>query len=191
MGSESQAFEEAPAMKRSALALHRIAAFCVDWLVIVLWGGALFVVTYLYHGGMPERFAGPWVAQGVCFLVMTLPVVLYFSLMEASAIGGTLGKRMLHIRVVNGEGERIRFRSSLLRSGIKFAPWEAGHLVAQQAFHLGEGPTPAWLYLSMALSTTLPLWWLFCLFRANQTPYDVLAGTTVLGRPGDPLPRNP
>ena len=171
------------ALRTGSLGLRRCVAFALDWCVILLWGGVLFLTVYLWNEGMPERFSGPWVSQGVAFLMMTLPVILYFSLLESRSFGATLGKRAMRLRVGTRQGTSLAFRDSLQRSLIKFTPWELGHLVAQQSYYAGEGGVPAWLYLPMFLSMALPLWWITALFRRNQAPYDVFAGSVVLHEP--------
>src|SRR5690625_6907242 len=59
--------------------------------------------------------------------MITLPVSLYFVLCECSKGQGTLGKRKVGIRVVDGLGQRIGFSRSILRTVVKFLPWEIAH----------------------------------------------------------------
>jgi len=58
---------------------------------------------------------------------MTLPVSLYFILCESSKWQGTVGKRKMGIRVVDGVGQRIGISRSAFRTAIKFLPWEVAH----------------------------------------------------------------
>lgn len=59
-------------------------------------------------------------------------MTLYFALSEASAREATLGKRRLGLRVVTVDGERLSLGRSLLRSAVKFLPWELAHAAIWQ-----------------------------------------------------------
>src|SRR5688500_14940033 len=132
--------------KEQALALRRLLAFGVDWFVIAAWGGLLFGAVMIATAGHPPRPENPCKAQGIGLLTMTLPVTLYFALCEASALGGSLGKRLLGLVVTRENGGRLSFGSALVRNALKFAPWECGHLVAQQAAFSGDAGFPAWVW---------------------------------------------
>ena len=81
------------------LAICRLSAFALDWLVVVLWGGVLFGAVMVATGGNPPPPTNPWMAQGIGFLTMTVPVTLYFALCESSAMCASLGKRILGLAV--------------------------------------------------------------------------------------------
>lgn len=67
----------------------------------------------LFRGFFTGLFShSPLVAQGTGFFFLTLPVVLYFCLMEASAHQATWGKRKMGLRVTDEKG----FRIAVLRS---------------------------------------------------------------------------
>ena len=126
---------------------RRLLAFGLDWLVIALYGGTLFALVAL-AAGIPEQSPGPWRAQGIGFLTMTLPVWLYFSLTEASPWQGTIGKRVLGLQVATVAGARPGLLLSARRNALKFLPWECGHLLAHQLMALPEGAyPPEWVYL--------------------------------------------
>ncbi len=107
--------------ERSALAgyaglVTRAVAILVDWLAInaiaVLTGGALNLLASLLgrHGGInfAEALAG-----GVVWLCW---VFLYFVVFW-TLTGQTPGARLLGIRVISANGERIRIRQAALRFG--------------------------------------------------------------------------
>lgn len=152
----------------------------IDWCVIALWGGALFAGAMLATGGEPSQPSNPWVAQGIGFLAMTLPVVLYFTLCECSRWQATLGKRILALRVTDIDGQRLPLRCALLRNAIKFAPWEAGHIVAQQAAFSGDADLPPWVWAPATVSFVGPLVWVITMFTAGRTPYDRWSGAQVI-----------
>jgi uncharacterized RDD family membrane protein YckC len=159
--------------------IRRLAAFAVDWLIIVLWGGLLFGAVMLLSGGNPAMTVNPWKAQLIGFVSMTLPVTLYFAIAESSRFGATLGKRVLGLRVRSVSGEQLSGGRSLARNAVKFIPWEFGHLVAQQAIHAGVEGVPLWLYAPMVISMLLPLWWVVSLLRSGVAPYDGWVGARV------------
>jgi uncharacterized RDD family membrane protein YckC len=166
----------------ASLWFRRVIAFTVDWLVVALWGGMIFGVVMLFSRGNPIRPGNPWSAQALGFLAMTLPVWLYFSVLESSRLMASLGKRVIGLRVVASGGGRVDFGAALLRNGLKFIPWELGHLVAQQATYSASGGMSLWIYLPMVLSLLGPAWWIISMIRSGHTPYDRLSGASVVHR---------
>jgi len=165
--------------KDRAVAVRRLLAFAMDWLVVAFWGGGLFGAVMIATNGHPPQPDNPWQAQGIGFLTMTLPVTLYFALCESSAMRASLGKRALGLIVSRETGERLVFRSALLRNAIKFVPWEFGHTVAQQAAFSGEGGLPGWVWGPAIVALVGPLWWLIAIVVTGPTPYDRLADARV------------
>ncbi len=164
------------------MTVRRLLAFAVDWLVVVLWGGALFGVVMIATGGGPPRPENAWKAQGLGFLTMTVPVTLYFALCENSAMRGSVGKRVLRLVVARENGERLSFGSALLRNAVKFVPWECGHTVAQQAAFSGEGGFPMWVWGPAIVASAGPVWWLIAMTATGRTPYDRWASAWVAPR---------
>ncbi len=156
---------------------RRLVAFALDWLVIALWCGVLLGAVFFLSAGTPRKFSGPWTAQAVGFLSLTLPVTLYFSFMESSRWRATLGKRIVGLRVSTISGERLGFGTAILRNGIRFVPWELGHVCAWQASYSPDGEIPNWLLAPLVLSMTLSLWWVGSLLFKNCAPYDRWTGT--------------
>jgi uncharacterized RDD family membrane protein YckC len=167
--------------KTRAIAARRLSAFVVDWLIVAMWGGVLFGTVMLATSGNPPRPENPWTAQAIGFLTMTLPVTLYFALCESSTWRASIGKRVLALAVSSETGQRLSFGSALLRTSVKFVPWEFGHMVAQQAAFSGDNGVPAWLWGPMAIAFVGPLWWLVAMIATGRTPYDRLASAVVTG----------
>ena len=166
-----------------AIALRRLGAFSVDWAVIALWGTALFGIVMLLTHGEPMASANPWMAQFLAFLCMTGPVILYFTFCECSSMQASLGKRVLKLRVLDEQGRRLRFASSLKRNLIKFLPWELGHMGAQQAFYAGEAGPALWVWVPLLASMIIPVLWFFQLLKNGAAPYDLWAGARVQLQP--------
>jgi uncharacterized RDD family membrane protein YckC len=117
---------------------------------------------------------------GACTL--TLPVILYFAISEASARQGTIGKLATRLRVTDRQLRRIGFGRSLLRSAIKFAPWEVAHLSIHRIPKEGDIPPVVWAGLVGSLG--LAAIFVAGLFPGQGRPlYDVLAGTRVVEEP--------
>lgn len=158
--------------------MRRLLAFGIDWVVILLWAALLFAVVMIGSYHLAQNPGGPWRTQAIGFFSMTLPVILYFSLCEASAWRASIGKRLLSLQLSGKHAERAPFSRILLRNVVKFAPWELGHLVANQAI-FSASEVPGWVYVPMLLSLALPLWWLISIFLQGASPYDQLSGTKV------------
>ncbi len=155
-----------------AIARLRLVAFVIDWLVIAAWGGLLFGFVMVVTGGNPPRPGGPWKAQAVSLVAMTVPFALYFALGEASRWRGTLGKHLVGLVVCRRSEQRLSFGRALLRNAIKLVPWEFGHTVAHQAIYASDGVFPLWLWGPAVVSMLGPLWWIVALFANGDTPYD-------------------
>lgn len=170
---------------------RRLAAFGVDYLAIAIYLLALWVVSVALgaRGVAPTAaFADPVRAQLLGFALLTLPVVLYFALWEGSTRQATPGKRTLGLRVVSVSGTRLPWPRSLLRSALKFAPWELAHAVIWRLAG-GSSPMdtlPAPAAAGLGAVWLLVAWYLLMpvLSRTRQTPYDRLAGAfVVVSRP--------
>src|SRR5690625_1948651 len=87
----------------------RIYAFLLDCLLIAVYG--IFVVgtiSFVFRPYIEPLFSSsPVTAELTGFFMITLPVSLYFILCECSKWQGTLGKRNMGIRVVEGFGQLI------------------------------------------------------------------------------------
>jgi uncharacterized RDD family membrane protein YckC len=109
--------------------VRRLAAYLVDILLLF----AAIILTQLglnaLTEGLPMRLftTGPRLG-GWVWLSVSLPTYLYFARSESSAPGGTLGKRLLGLRVTDTAGKRIGFGRALIRTIVKLIPWEVTHL---------------------------------------------------------------
>ena len=157
----------------------RIFAFIFDWLVLALWGGLVFGLVMLFSGGNPPKISDPWQGQAVSFVVMTLPFILYFALSEASSRRASFGKRIIGLEVVGPSAEQLTFSRCLLRNGIKFVPWELGHIVANHAAFAGS-ESPIWIWVPLAIALLGCFWWLATLLFSSETQYNRWVGAQVL-----------
>lgn len=181
---------------------QRIGAFLLDYLIIAAYL-VLLVIIGVGLGFGPLRgvframFADPNSSEFSAFLLLVLPVVLYFALLECSSWQATWGKRKMGLRVTDTHGVRISFPRSLIRSLLKFVPWELTHACLWRI--------PGW---PLAPSTPSPVitaglvlvWVLVAAYlvsmivsKKHQALYDWIAGTFVIVvahpvriRPGSP-----
>lgn len=169
----------------TATLVARTAAFGLDYVLIaaylVVVVGAGVLLRLVAPGESRALFSDPLWGELTGFLGLTLPVTSYFALSERSAAGATWGKRRMRLRVVASGGRRLGLGRSLLRSGLKFLPWELAHAVIWQ--FSAAGPNPPWV-----LNAGLVGVWLLVgsnllsarVDRRRRTLYDRAAGTVVI-----------
>ncbi len=166
---------------------QRVAAYLLDYLVIAAYLALLTGASVASGASRRLDFAlsgNPAMGQLVAFVALTLPVMLYFAVSEASQWQGTLGKRALKLRVAaHGAGGRLSFRRTLLRAALKFAPWELAHTVIWRAEGWpSDAPQPTTAHwLGFALSLLWAGWYLVMLFvGSRRTFYDRAAASVVI-----------
>jgi uncharacterized RDD family membrane protein YckC len=170
----------------------RFVAFLLDYLIIAAYIVVLIVVSVLLGFGplrqtFQSLFANPNSGEISAFLLLVLPVILYFALFESSSWQATWGKRKVGLRVMNTYGERLSFGRSLVRSFIKFLPWELAHACLWRIPGWPLNPqTPP-----LIISTGLVLVWVIVgayvismlVSQKHQTLYDMIAGSYVVLAP--------
>ncbi|MBS4175355.1 RDD family protein [Bacillus sp. FJAT-49736] len=132
---------------------------------------------------------GPFVAEVTGFCLITLPVVFYFSLMEASSRGGTLGKRKWNIRVVKKDGEPIGVGRAIFRSVIKFIPWEMSHFAIWNILRPSSLPDSLITFILFTANILAILYIFFPLVnKQRKNIYDWIAGTSVIHNQNEEVP---
>jgi len=130
-------------------------------------------------------FGGPFAGEASGFLLITLPVILYFALPEASPRQATWGKALSGLMVTDLAHMRLSPLRSICRTVLKFIPWELAHLCIWQVSFAREPSSPiyaigfaiVWLIVGANVVSLL-------VSPTRQTLYDRLAGTLVVhGRP--------
>jgi uncharacterized RDD family membrane protein YckC len=162
----------------------RAGAFAFDYIIILLYLAALaligMLITSLSNAGS-WLFADRVRAQLSGFLLVTLPITLYFALSESSAQRATWGKKKLGLQVTDYNGEKISGWRSLGRTTLKFIPWEISHTLVWAIVFSAE-KNPAWMNYGILLIYALIGLNLICLVftRKHQTMYDLIAKTYVI-----------
>lgn len=160
--------------------LRRVVAYLIDYVVILIWMGLITLVALQGWFALEPvdqlSYSGRWTSQLTAFLMLTLPVWLYFTLCEAFGRKATLGKRVLKLRV-DGSPRRIAARNTL-----KFLPWELAHTAIWHGMPIPLNSEPTGLGTGLfLLSTGLAALYLVTLFVGDgRTLYDRLSGTRVI-----------
>ncbi|MBS4203598.1 RDD family protein [Bacillus sp. FJAT-49754] len=161
----------------------RIYAFLLDYLVIAIY--CIFVagtISFVFKSFLTPLFSGsPVIAELTGFLLLTLPVSLYFILFESSKWQGTWGKKKMSIRVLDRASKRIGLGRSTVQTAIKFLPWEVAHFGMWRLIHptvFSEITIMVILYVAMF---TVLIYLLSPLSnKKRRTIYDWIAGTKVV-----------
>ena len=163
----------------------RVTAFVFDYFLIA--GYLIFVVAVgsIVNALFPiiayELFGNPLSGQITGFLIITLPVSLYFLLFESSTWQATWGKRRLGLRVTRTDGTRLTVLRAGSRTLLKFIPWELAHTCIWQINFTQDAAKPL-ITMGFALvwilvgANIVSLW----ISSKHQTLYDRLAGTYVV-----------
>jgi len=163
----------------------RSLAFAWDYLPIAAYLGLLVgagvVADRMWQPLTDVLFGTPLSGEASGFLLITLPVGLYFALSEASQRQATWGKTRTGLRVTDLAGRRLSSVGSLGRTALKFVPWELAHACIWQISFAAVRSSPVYV-------AGFSLVWLLVFANVvsmlaspkRQTLYDRIAGTLVV-----------
>ena len=168
---------------------QRFKAFLLDYLIIAAYIVLLTIVSVGLGLG-PLRslfrviFADPNSSELSAFLLLVLPVILYFAFFEHSSWQATWGKRKMGLHVTDMHGSRLSFPRALARSLLKFVPWELTHACLWRIPGWPLAPTPP----SPIITAGLVLVWVavaayllsLLVSKEHQALYDWIARTYVV-----------
>jgi len=166
----------------SAGVVLRLKAFMVDYIFIFMYLVLLFVNVLLFPSLQNFFNSSLAVAQFAGFLMVTLPVSLYFIASDSALFGQSFGKRKMGIQVVDRKGEPLSIWRSVFRTFLKFLPWELSHYLVYRLVYLGEEPVPLSYSIIGGLIYALMLAYvLTALFtKKKRSLYDLAAATAVV-----------
>jgi uncharacterized RDD family membrane protein YckC len=123
----------------------RVIAFAFDYIIIASYLIFIMAIGLLVNVLFPttahELFGNSLSGQITGFLIITLPVNLYFILFEFSAWHATWGKGMKGLQVTRTDGARLTILRASSRTFLKFIPWELAHTcIWQISFTYQEPP---------------------------------------------------
>jgi uncharacterized RDD family membrane protein YckC len=123
-----------------------------------------------------------WLIYAWVLLSISLPIYLYFILLERSESQATLGKKISKVKVVDRDGGVISTRQSIYRNLIKIAiPWEITHislLFPRPLFNIAEPKIPLGIYLADIILLLYLL--IFLLTKGKITVHDHISSTRVV-----------
>ncbi len=148
---------------------------------LVVLVGAFAALRAWMPGVASTLFGSPLRGQLSGLALITLPVVTFYAVSEASRRRGTWGKQRLGLQVVAESGEGIGLGCSFVRAAVKFAPWELAHTCIWQITFAGDDVSPVVL-VGLSLVYALIGANLLSALRSprNQALYDRLARTVVV-----------
>ena len=171
-------------MKSYAGFWQRAGAFALDYVIILLYLIAITLLGLVVNSMSSLNqwlFAARIRAQLTGFLLLTLPISLYFALSESATRQATWGKRKLQLKVMDHNGNRISLWRSLARTGLKFIPWELSHTLIWAIYFAPEtnsnlvnyGFVLVYMLIGLNLVSLL-------MTKKHQAIYDLLAKTYVV-----------
>ena len=170
---------------RTSPGWRRVAAFAVDYGVILAYLGLLALVVVLGR------------AIGVLPTEVTTPATRVLAQLPASrcspcrspcgspagrpAGGATPGKQVLGLRVVATGGERLGWPRSLLRTALKFTlVWELAHTAVWNMLAWpGDGGSVVDMVLLGVANAVIVVDLVSLFVGTRRTPYDRITGTLV------------
>lgn len=167
----------------ASLFLLRFKAFMIDYLLILLYFVVLFIFNVFLFPSLQELFNGSLiVAQLTGFLMVTLPVSLYFMISDSKMGGQTFGKRKTGIRVVGKNGEALTIPHAIFRTILKFIPWELSHFLVYRMVYVEDGAIPfTYTLVGVSIYALMFAYMLTAIMtKKKQSLYDILAKTQVV-----------
>lgn len=166
---------------------RRVAAYFVDYFVFILpLIGLVSLGAWSLHLLDISLFSrSSWLNHGIAILILTVPVVIYFALSEASRFQATVGKKLMKLTVVDAAGQRLTLAKATVRAVVKFLPWEFFHSIIWHWEGWPANPTPPTIFQVVAITAGwIVVGWFFVsiFFGARRAPYDLAAGTIVVVR---------
>lgn len=109
--------------------IRRFIALLIDYLLLAMYAGVLFLFSPIL-GPLFQKSA--WQSEFFGIVLLVIPVFMYFFIFEASYLKATPGKLFFHIKVIKIDGTNFNYKNSLVRSLVKFIPWEIAHFAIWQ-----------------------------------------------------------
>lgn len=118
------------------------------------------------------------------FLTISLPMWLYFIVFESGPRQATVGKTVLGLQVTDMAGGRLSFRRAALRTALKLAFFEIGHLTLLFPTPLFDDPEPSFRVGIIVVMALMVIYFAVALVTPrHQSVHDLVARTLVGKRP--------
>lgn len=164
----------------TGLARRRIGAWCVDWLIISLYAGALVPLGLVLVDRSVRLSPLEW--NALSFVILIAPATVWLAACEEGGRGATPGKRLLRLRVRTLDGDRLGRRRALARNALKIAlPWELGHTGAFLLADPHAGPAMSAIGIASACAAcAMAAGYVVTLFTGSgRAPYEWATATRV------------
>lgn len=169
--------------RMNATFFQRLKAFMLDYLLIFAYLIALFILNVFLIPSLQQFFQGSLVtAQIMGFLMVTLPVSIYFIISDSILGGQSFGKKKMGIKVINAKGQTLSVPHAIYRIILKFMPWELSHFLVYRLVKIGDGEVPIYYYFIGGLIYALMFAYILTPFftKKKQALYDMAAKTQVV-----------
>ncbi|MDH3299436.1 MAG: RDD family protein [Acidimicrobiia bacterium] len=156
----------------------RLRAQLADGVVIAGWAVVAAAVGLVVRSTGYE-FGDPSTADLFAFVTLVAPVTITFALQESSPDQATFGKHRGGLQVTDRSGHRLGRGRALVRSAVKFAPWQLAHTAV---FGLVAEPTSTW-FAALAVGSQLVVVASFGIMAVDadhRALHDLVAGTRVV-----------
>lgn len=163
--------------------LKRIFAYLIDCAFIFLYAISLFGINYLIYYALDKPLEvndDPILGHVISFFTMTIPVFLYFFLLESSSKKkGSLGKQFMKLKIVNNSQRNV-----FTRVFFKLLPWEIAHFAMHWSmFYYSQNlETPIWAWVISFVPYVFVFIYMVTLIlsKGATTIYDKIADTEVV-----------
>ncbi len=168
---------------KRAMAYMIDCIICYSFVMLVIQWGILSQFREQW-GITDEWFQNSLNLEIYVLSTISLPVWIYFTVLDSRKGKGTVGKRWLKFAVVKKNDEkRISMGSSFLRTGLKLMPWEISHLgiVFPVPMYFQEEPVIRTLTI-IGIVLFLVYMLSVILDKESQIIYDKLLNTIVVDK---------
>ncbi|QUW20278.1 RDD family protein [Sporosarcina sp. Marseille-Q4063] len=163
--------------------LIRLKAFLIDYVLIFAYLVLLVVLNIFLFPSIQELFQGSLItAQFMGFLMVTLPISIYFIVCDSVIGGQSIGKKKMGIRVVDANGKALSIPRAIFRTVLKFFPWELSHFLVYRMVAIGDEAVPiSYSLIGGVIYALIFVYILTTIFTKNkQSLYDIIAKTYVI-----------
>jgi len=155
----------------------------LDYLLIFTYLIVLAIFNIFLVPSVQSLFAGSLVvAQFTGFLMVTLPVSIYFIISDSVMGKQSFGKKKMGIQVVNERHEAIKVHHAIGRTLLKFLPWELSHYLVYRLVYLGDSEVSLNYYIIGGIIYALMFAYILtALFtKRKKSLYDMVIRTQVI-----------
>ncbi len=143
----------------------RLLAYLVDFVLLIVY---MFSMLYLLYGGFRVGEG----SRGMVMIVLVIPTLFYTLVSEVIMNGQTIGKKILHIKVVSLDGGEPTLGQYLLRWFMRFYEW--GFIIFTLFWSNGFTGV-LWLIIGGITSIII-----IVISSKSQRLGDIVAGTVVV-----------